>query len=53
MSDHFHAVVFIDHKEALVFDLAEGDGEGIRVKATDRHGNIHHKAGSTGSGPDP
>lgn len=47
---HSQTVVFIDHKEALIFEL---DGDGVTehcVKATDRHGNVHHKAGSPGSG---
>jgi hypothetical protein len=47
---HFHAVVFIDHKEALVFEFGEGETIEHRIKATDRQGNIHHKAGSPGSG---
>jgi hypothetical protein len=47
---HFHAVVFIDHKEALVFEFGEGETIEHHIKATDRQGNIHHKAGSPGSG---
>jgi hypothetical protein len=47
---HFHAVVFIDHKEALVFEFGGGEVTEHCIKATDRHGNIHHKAGSPASG---
>ncbi len=47
---HFHAVAFIDHKEAFVFEFGEGETVEHRIKATDRQGNIHHKAGSPGSG---
>src|SRR5580693_4026778 len=47
---HFHAVVFVDHKEALVFEFGDGDVTEHRIQATDRQGNIHHKAGSVGSG---
>lgn len=47
---HFHAVVFIDHKEASVFEFGEGEMTEHHIKATDRQGNIHHKAGSPGSG---
>jgi len=47
---HFHTVVFIDHKEALVFEFGEGKTTEHRIKATDRQGNIHHRAGSPGSG---
>src|ERR1700722_9178566 len=50
MSHHFHAVVSIDHAEATVFEFAENDVSEHRIKAADRQGNIHHKAGSVGSG---
>lgn len=50
MPHHFHAVVSIDHAEAFIFEFAENDVLEHRVKATDRQGNIHHKAGSVGSG---
>ena len=50
MSDHFHAVVYIDHREALIFEFAENDVTEHRVRPKDREGNLHHKAGSVGSG---
>jgi hypothetical protein len=50
MPHHFHAVVSIDHEEATVFEFAENDVTEHRIKTTDRQGNIHHKAGSVGSG---
>jgi len=50
MTHHFHAVVWIDHAEAVIFEFAEGDVSEHRIKATDRQGNIHHKTGSVGSG---
>jgi stalled ribosome rescue protein Dom34 len=50
MTHHFHAVVSIDHAEATIFEFAENDVSEHRIKATDRQGNIHHKAGSVGSG---
>ena len=50
MTHHFHAVVSIDHAQATVFEFAENDVSEHRIKATDRQGNIHHKAGSVGSG---
>ena len=50
MPHHFHAVVSIDHAEATVFEFAETDVTEHRIKAADRQGNIHHKAGSVGSG---
>lgn len=50
MPHHFHAVVSIDHAEATVFEFAGSDVTEHRIKAADRQGNIHHKAGSVGSG---
>jgi len=50
MTHHFHAVVSIDHEEAVIFEFAENDVSENRIKATDWQGNIHHKAGSVGSG---
>src|SRR5580658_11061101 len=50
MTHHFHAVVWIDHAEAVIFEFSEGDVSEHRIKAADGQGNIHHKAGSVGSG---
>jgi hypothetical protein len=50
MTHHFHAVVSIDHAEAAIFEFAGSDVTETRIKATNRQGNIHHKAGSVGSG---
>jgi len=50
MTHHFHAVVCIDHAQATVFEFAEDDVSEHKIKAADRQGNIHHKAGSVGSG---
>jgi hypothetical protein len=50
MSHHFHAVVYIDHAEALVLEFAESGVTEHRIHPKDRNGNIHHKAGSMGSG---
>lgn len=47
---HFHAVVWIDHKEARIFHfgLTDADKEVIRPDHPARH--LHHKANSIGSG---
>jgi hypothetical protein len=50
MIHHFHAVVYIDHAEAMVFEFGESGVTEHRIESKDRHGNIHHKAGSVGSG---
>jgi hypothetical protein len=50
MSQHFHAVVYIDHAEALILDFAKSDVTERRIQAEGGQGNIPHKAGSVGSG---
>jgi stalled ribosome rescue protein Dom34 len=50
MPHQFHSVVCIDHAEALVFEFAESGVTEHRIRSKDRQGNIHHKAGSVGSG---
>ena len=50
MSHHFHAVVCIDHAEALVFEFNESGMTEHRIRPKDPQGNIHHKAGSASSG---
>jgi stalled ribosome rescue protein Dom34 len=50
MSDHYHAIVWIDHSEAKIFHFDATDVEQVVVHthATGRH--LHHKANTTGSG---
>jgi stalled ribosome rescue protein Dom34 len=50
MSQHFHAVVYIDHAEALILDFSKTDVTEHRIHAEGGQGNIHHKAGSVGPG---
>jgi len=50
MPHHFHAVVCIDHAEALIFEFSEEGVTEHRIRPKDRHGKIHHKAGTIGSG---
>jgi hypothetical protein len=50
MMHHFHSVVSIDHAQAVIYEFSADDVSEHRIKATDRQGNIHHKAGSVGSG---
>jgi stalled ribosome rescue protein Dom34 len=52
MTQHFHAVVCIDHAEAVIYDFAQGDVAEHHIKA-EREGHIHHKAGTVGSGHAP
>src|SRR5512135_1053297 len=50
MTHHFHAVVWIDHAETRIFEFGTTGVEQRRIRPTDRPGNIHHKAGTFGSG---
>ncbi|MFI4868118.1 MAG: translational machinery protein [Steroidobacterales bacterium] len=50
MSQHFHAVVWIDHHEARVFHFSADDVERAVVHPGRPTRHIHHKANSVGSG---
>jgi stalled ribosome rescue protein Dom34 len=50
MSQHNHAVVWIDHREARVFHFNADEVDKIVVHPHDHHVHIHHKANSIGSG---
>lgn len=43
---HFHALVWIDHREARVFHVTETEAERIAVQAHAPQGHVHHHAGS-------
>ncbi len=47
---HFHAVVWIDHREARVFHFSPTDAEKLVLHPDNPHVHIHHKANSIGSG---
>lgn len=46
---HFHAVVWIDHREARIIGFDREGADEIQVKSHGPH-RIHHKAGTMGSG---
>jgi stalled ribosome rescue protein Dom34 len=50
MPHHFHAVVSIDHSEALVLEFSQDDVTEHRIRPKDHEDNIHHKAGTAGPG---
>jgi hypothetical protein len=52
-SHHFHAVVWIDHREARVFHFSSTDVEGLVLHPDHPTHHIHHKANSIGSGRAP
>jgi hypothetical protein len=53
LSQHFHAVVWIDHHEARVFHFNADDVERALVHPAEPVRHIHHKAHSIGSGHSP
>jgi len=53
LSQHFHAVVWIDHHEARVFHFNADDAERAVVHPHEPTRHIHHKAHSIGSGHSP
>jgi stalled ribosome rescue protein Dom34 len=50
---HFHAVVWIDHREARVFHFGPADVERLVLHPDRPTKHIHHKANSIGSGNAP
>lgn len=47
---HYHAVVWIDHREARVFHFSPGDVERLVLHPDHPTRHIHHKANAIGSG---
>ena len=47
---HFHAVIWIDHREARVFHFNPTDVEKLILHPDQPTRHIHHKANSIGSG---
>jgi stalled ribosome rescue protein Dom34 len=53
MSNYFHAMVWIDHREAKVFHFDAQHNELAVVRNRHEHQNLHHKANSGDSGHVP
>jgi stalled ribosome rescue protein Dom34 len=53
MSEHYHALVWIDHHEARIFQFDATDVSRTLVRSSHPHQHIHHKANSRGSGHAP
>ena len=43
---HYHAVVWIDHREAKIFHFNADDAERLRIRSDNPNQHLHHKAGS-------
>jgi hypothetical protein len=50
MSGHYHAVVWIDHREARVFHFSSSEADVVVVHPEHPTRHIHHKANTIGSG---
>ena len=53
MSAHYHAVVWIDHREARVFRFSASDVDRLVIHPDHPARHLHHKANSIGSGNTP
>jgi stalled ribosome rescue protein Dom34 len=53
MSNHYHAVVWLDHQQAKVVHFDADSSEPVVVHATHSHQHLHHKANSIDSGHAP
>ncbi len=50
MTHHAHAVVWIDHRQAKIFEFDREDAQRRTIHHQDAEKQIHHKSGSIGSG---
>jgi stalled ribosome rescue protein Dom34 len=53
MSGHYHALVWIDHREAKVFQFNATEVDRATVRSTHPDQHIHHKANAGDSGHAP
>ena len=53
MSEHYHALVWIDHHEARIFHFNAAEVDSTTVRSSHPHQHIHHKANTRGSGHAP
>jgi stalled ribosome rescue protein Dom34 len=50
MSNHYHALVWIDHREAKVFHFDATDSDRTTVRSEHPNQHLHHKANARDSG---
>jgi stalled ribosome rescue protein Dom34 len=53
MAAHFHALIWIDHREAKVFHFDAENSEVVTVRNSHAHQHLHHKANAADSGHAP
>jgi len=50
MTEHYHAIVWIDHREAKIFHFSATDVDKVMIPSHATGHHQHHKANTTGSG---
>lgn len=50
MNDHYHGIIWIDHREAKVFHIGATGHEPVIIQAKGHGRHLQHKANVTGSG---
>lgn len=50
MTEHYHAIVWIDHREAKIFHFNSTDVEKVVIPSHVANHHLHHKANTIGSG---
>jgi stalled ribosome rescue protein Dom34 len=53
MNGHYHAIVWIDHQQAKIFQFDATDVDSTVVRSSYPHQHIHHKANAGDSGHAP
>jgi stalled ribosome rescue protein Dom34 len=53
MSNHYHALIWIDHREAKVFQFNATDVDSTTIRSDHPDQHIHHKANSGDAGHAP
>lgn len=53
MSNHYHALIWLDHRVAKVFHFNDDDSDLATVNSSQPHQHLHHKANSVDSGHAP
>jgi len=53
MSEHYHAIVWIDHQQAKIFQFDASNADEATVRSSHPHQHIHHKANAGDSGHAP
>jgi stalled ribosome rescue protein Dom34 len=53
MQNYYHAVVWIDHRQARIFHFNKSESEKVVMRPDNPARHLHHKANSIGSGHAP